>query len=74
VAVWSRIDFLFAQDHARWSKFLFAVKGRVDAQWVPDQSDLVGATRDALQAAYGISVLQFDEKWAEWAKEKYPAQ
>ena len=74
VAVWSRIDFLLAQDHAKWSKFLFAVKGRVDAQWVPDQSDLVGATRDALQAAYGISVLQFDEKWAEWAKEKYPAQ
>ena len=50
------------------------MKGRVDAQWVPDQSDLVGASRDALQQAYGISVLQFDEKWAEWAKEKYPAQ
>ncbi|GAB4138337.1 MAG: hypothetical protein Fur0037_04000 [Planctomycetota bacterium] len=74
VAIWSRIDFLMSKGPERWRKFLFAVKGRVDAQWLPDQRDLVGATRQALQDAYGISVLQFDEQWAEWVRNNYPAQ
>lgn len=74
VAIWSRIDFLMAQGPEKWSQFLFEVKGRVDEKWLPDQSDLVGATRDALQKVYGISVLAFDDRWAEWAKATYPAQ
>lgn len=74
VAIWSRIDFLMAQGKERWKTFLFEVKGRVNEDWTPNQNDLVGATRDALQKAYGLSVLQFDEKWAEWVKANYPAQ
>lgn len=74
VAVWSRIDWLIAQGPDKWQKFLFAVKGRVDENWGADQTDLVGATREALQAAYGVSVLDFDRKWAEWVKATYPAQ
>lgn len=74
VAVWSRIDFLIAQGPEKWRKFLFHIKGRVDAQWLPDHKDLVGATREGLQAAYGISFLDFDRKWAEWVKATYPAQ
>ena len=71
-AVWSRIDFLISQGPEKWQKFLFGVKGRIDANWLPDQTDLVGATRDALQQAYGISILEFDKKWAEWTKTAYP--
>lgn len=74
VAVWSRMDWLMSLGPEKWQKFLFAVKGRVDKEWRPDQSDLVGATRDALQAAYGISVLDFDRQWTEWVKATYPTQ
>ncbi len=74
VALWSRMDFLLSQGNEKWRKFLFAVKGRVDESWMPDQSDLVGATRDALQEAYGLSVLTFDERWAAWVKENYSTQ
>ncbi len=74
VAIWSRVDFMMAQGPEKWQTFLFEIKGRVDANWLPDQNDLVGATRDALQKAYGLSVLSFDEKWAEWVKANYATQ
>ncbi len=73
-AIWSRMDFLMSMGKEKWQKFLFAVKGRVDDQWFPDSNDLVGATRDALRDAYGISVLDFDRKWGEWVKANYPTQ
>ena len=72
VAIWSRIDFLLSQGPEKWQKFLFGVKGRVDANWSADQTDLVGATREALQQAYGITMLDFDRKWVEWTKTAYP--
>ncbi len=74
VAIWSRMDWLMSQGPERWRHFLFQVKGRVDANWGPDQNDLVGATRDALQQAYGVSVLDFDRKWGDWVKATYPSQ
>jgi hypothetical protein len=74
VAVWSRMDWLQSMGPEKWQKFLFTVKGRVDAQWFPDQNDLVGATRTALQEAYGITFLDFDRKWIEWVKAHYPSQ
>ena len=74
VAIWSRMDYLLSLDHAKWKAFLFDVKGRVNEDWSPNSEDLVGATRDALQKAYGISVLQMDEKWTEWVKATYPSQ
>jgi hypothetical protein len=74
VAVWSRMDWLLSMGPEKWQKFLFAVKGRVDANWFPDQNDLVGATREGLQQAYGVSFLDFDRKWGEWVKQHYPVQ
>jgi hypothetical protein len=74
VAIWSRMDWLMSMGPEKWQKFLFLIKGRVDAQWFPDQNDLVGAVRDALQEAYGISVLDFDRRWMEWVKATYPSQ
>jgi hypothetical protein len=74
VAIWSRMDFLMAQGREKWQSFLFEVKGRVTKDWLPDQQDLVGVTRDALHKCYGISVLTIDEKWAEWVKANYPTQ
>jgi hypothetical protein len=73
-AIWSRIDWLMSQGPEKWQKFLFLIKGRVDAQWLPDQNDLVGATRDALKEVYGVGVLDFDLKWAAWVKTTYPSQ
>jgi hypothetical protein len=74
VAIWSRMDWLMSQGPEKWQKFLFLVKGRVDKEWKADQADLVGATREALQAAYGVSILDFDAKWAEWVNKNYPSQ
>jgi hypothetical protein len=74
VAIWSRMDFLLSQPPEKFQKFLFGVKGRVDANWFPDQNDLVGATREALQAAYGFSMLDFDRRWTDWVKATYPSQ
>jgi len=74
VAIWSRMDWLISQGPEKWRKFLFAVKGRVNERWEPDQKDLVGATREALKDAYGLNFLNLDERWAEWVKETYPAQ
>ena len=73
-AIWSRIDWLMSQGPEKWQQYLFLIKGRVDAQWFPDQNDLVGATRDALKEVYGLGVLDFDAKWAEWVKATYPSQ
>ena len=74
MAVWSRVDFLLAQGPEKWKAFLFDIKGRVNADWSPNQNDLVGAVRDSLQERYGLSPLQFDDKWAEWVKANYPSQ
>lgn len=74
IAIWSRLDWLMSQGPEKWRAFLFAIKGRVDEKWAPDQTDLVGACREALQSAYGLSVLEFDSKWIEWVKATYPSQ
>jgi hypothetical protein len=74
VAIWSRMDWLMSQGKEKWSQFLFKVKGRVDENWSPDQNDLVGAVREALQEVYGVSVLDFDRRWGEWVKATYPTQ
>ncbi len=72
---WSRWDFLASQGKPKFAAFMKLVKGRVHAKdWTPDDSDLVGATRDALQQVYGLSPLTIDAKWATWVKENYPAR
>jgi hypothetical protein len=74
VAIFSRIDYLMSMGPEKWRVFLFTVKGRVDAAWAIDQTDLVGATRDGLKKAYNLSFLSFDDKWAEWVKKTYPSK
>lgn len=74
VMIFSRMDFLLAQGPEKWRKFLYLVKGRVDANWMPDQTDIVGATRDALQKAFGLTVLNFDDRWREWVRDTYPSK
>jgi hypothetical protein len=75
VAIWSRMQWLQTMGPEKWQKFLMAIKGRVDPKtWSPDQTDIVGACRVALQEAYGMSVLELDSKWIEWVKATYPVQ
>lgn len=74
VMIFGRMDYLISQGPEKWQKFLFEVKGRVDENWLPDQKDLVGATRTALKEAYGLTFLNFDERWAEWVNATYPAK
>ena len=72
VLTWSRWDFLMSQGDEKLAEFLFVVKGRVDPEtWFADQSDLVGASREALWEAYGLTPLSFDERWKEWVAENY---
>ncbi|HEB52070.1 MAG TPA: hypothetical protein ENI87_02320 [bacterium] len=74
VMIFSRMDFLLSQGSAKWKKFLFGVKGRVDENWMPDQKNLVGATRRALKDAYGLTFLNFDDRWKAWVKKTYPSK
>lgn len=75
VAIWSRMQWLLSMGPEKWQQFLFAIKGRVNAaDWSVDQSDLVGAVREALQATYGLTPLNFDDRWKAWVKETYPSK
>jgi hypothetical protein len=75
VAIWSRVQWLLSMGPEKWQQFLFAIKGRVNAtDWSVDQTDLVGAVREALQATYGLTPLNFDDRWKEWVKETYPSK
>jgi len=71
VALWSRVDYLLSFGPEKFKTFLFHIKGRVDADWTPDPSDLVGAHREALREAYGLNPLTLDEKWQQWVYENY---
>ena len=72
--VFSRMDFLMSMGQAKWKKFLFTVKGRVDAEWKIDQTDLVDATRTGLKEAYNLTFLNFDDRWRAWVKKTYPSR
>ena len=74
VMAFSRVDYLMSLGAEKWQTFLRTVKGRVDDQWRPDQRDLVGATREGLKKAYGITFLNFDDRWKAWVKETYPSK
>lgn len=75
VLLWSRWDFLLSQGKDKFAGFMMRVKGRIDpVTWRPDPNDIVGATRDALLEAYGLTPLTLDEKWKEWVLANYPAQ
>jgi hypothetical protein len=71
LAVWSRWDFLMSKGPESFAAFMKAIKGRVDTEGMTSGRDIVEATRNALQDAYGISPLTFDERWREWVIENY---
>jgi len=75
ILLWSRWDFLMSLGKEKFAEFIFGVKGRVDPEtWLSDQRDLVGATRTALRKAYGLTPLNFDDKWREWVLANYPSK
>lgn len=74
VMVFSRMDYLMSLGPEKWQTFLMTIKGRVDDQWRPDQRDLVGATREGIKKAYGLSFLNFDDRWKAWVKDTYPSK
>jgi hypothetical protein len=74
VMIFSRMDYLMSMGQKKWQTFLFTVKGRVDAEWNIDQTDLVDATREGLKKAYNLTFLNFDDKWRAWVKETYPSR
>jgi hypothetical protein len=73
VVLWARIDFLMSFGKEKFRAFMFEIKGRYDHKTgLPLNQDLVGVTRDALKKAYGLSPLNFDAKFKEWAVATYP--
>lgn len=72
VLMWSRWDFLMSLGREKFAEFMFQVKGRIDPNtWATDQTDLVGATREALRTTYNLTPLTLDEKWKEWVAQNY---
>jgi len=75
VLIWSRWDYLMSMGKEKFAEFMFQVKGRIDPKtWIVDQSDLVGATRDGLRKAYGLTPLSLDEEWQAWVRKTYPTR
>ena len=75
VMIWGRVDFLMSFGKPKFREFMFAIKGRWDHELQKsDQSDLVGAVRDALQEVYGLNPINFDKKFRQWATENYSAR
>lgn len=74
VLLFARIDFLMSMGKDKFAVFLRKVKGRVDKNWLPNQENLVGACRDALQEVYSLSPLTFDDKFKAWVIKTYPVQ
>lgn len=73
VMIWARIDFLMSFGKPKFKAFMFEIKGRWDQKLQrSDHSDLVGAVRDALRKAYGLSTINFDKRFRAWALENYP--
>lgn len=73
VMIWGRIDFLMSFGKPKFKKFMFAIKGRWDHKLQKaDVNDMVGAVRDALRTTYGLSPIDFDKKFREWAIKNYP--
>ncbi len=72
VLIWSRWDFLMSFGKEKFAEFMLEVKGRVDPEtWLPDDADLVGATRTALQKVYGLTPLTLDPRWRAWVIKNY---
>lgn len=74
LVVWSKIDFLINYDREKFGRFISALKGRRNAQGLPDSSDLDGAQRDAFRDIYGWSIHQAEDEWKQWVLETYPVK
>jgi hypothetical protein len=77
LSLFSKVDFLiegFPDGKERFRKFMNLVKGRLNPDTTGDGSDMTGCFRDAIQQAYGLNALNFDEQWKEWVLATYPAR
>lgn len=77
LSLFSKIDFLiegFPDGKERFRKFMNLVKGRLNPDTTANGSDMTSCFRDAVQQAYGLNPLNFDEKWKEWVLATYPVR
>lgn len=58
---WSYCDFLIRRDPKRFTELVTRLKRKE-------------SMREALQAAYGMSLFQMEEDWKKWVLETYPAR
>jgi hypothetical protein len=65
--IWSRIEFLATLGEEKLAVYLNAVKGRQDENGnAPPADVLAKVAAEALQKAYGLTPVAFDEAWRKW--------
>jgi hypothetical protein len=77
LSLFSKMDFLiegFPDGKERFRKLMNSVKGRLNPDTTANGSDMSTCFREAIQQAYGLTPLNFDEKWKEWVLATYPAR
>jgi hypothetical protein len=77
LSLFSKTDFMiegFPDGKERYRKFMNAVKGRLNPDTTGNGSDMTACFRDAITEAYGLTALNFDEKWKEWVLATYPVR
>ncbi len=65
---WSKVQFLQTKDPAAFARFLIAIK------YNATNSANLDIQRDALQTAYGMTILAAEEAWKAWVLETYPVK
>jgi hypothetical protein len=73
-ATWSMVQYLVKAKPAEFQKFCGALKGRLNAQRIPDGSNLPEAHREYFKEHLGMSYSEFDKSWSEWVLATYGAQ
>ena len=70
-ATWSIVDYLHRSNPEGFGGFLQDLKGRTDAQGLPDGSEMPTVHREQFKKHLGMSYAQFDAAWVEWVKSNY---
>lgn len=68
---WSLIDYLLATNPEGFACLNDRLHGNVDAQGIPDGSNLADLHRTAFQECLGMNYSQFDQAWAAWVAATY---
>jgi len=70
-ATWSMIDFLIRTQPQNFGKFVWVLKGNVDAKGIQTGAGLPDYFRTKFKEHFGMNYPEFEEAWRAWVKVAY---